>query len=327
MVRLRALAWLTGSLMAASLLLPPANPAHGFQEGPARMEIDRLVPADAGFLVAINVRKILDAPLVKKDAQKGLEKALAKDEELAKILKESGFDPLKDLDSITVTGPLDLMSFKGFAVVRGRFQPDKILAAAATAAKQHPDKLKMVKEGNLEIVQIQGDRPAYAAFADNRTLIISAEKSVTAEVVQRAAKPAGRPNKALLGALSKLTGKEVIALAVPIPDQFKDAIKEQNKEAAELVSSMEAITGGIELTDGVKMALVIHTTDEAGATLIRKKIEDVLPALNFVAGQDNAPKGLKEALESLKITSDKSSVTISLHLSEEMLKKAAEKDK
>jgi hypothetical protein len=323
MVRLRALAGLTTGLFLAALVLPLAQPSAAFAEG---RQTDGLIPADAGFIVSINVRQLLDNPLVKKDSRNALEAALAKNEHLAKLLKETGLDPLKDVDTITMTGTVDVMNPRGFGVVRGHFQPDKILAVAAEHAKEHPDKLKVVKDGGREMVQIQTDnKPLYAAFADSKTLIVSPEKAYTAELIEKAGKAPERLNKTMQGALSKLSGKEIISLAVVIPDKLKEAIKEQNKDAAELLSSVECITGGIELSDGLKIAAVVHTADEAGATMIKKKIEEFLPLLNLLASQDEGAKAFKEALETLKVTNDKNSVTVSMHVTEDVIKKAAPK--
>jgi hypothetical protein len=119
-------------LTAALLTFPAARAA----------EVDRLLPADSELVVTVNVRQILESPLFKKhvalkDAQDALTEHLPG--EANQILKDLGFDPFTDLDSVTVAGPGGHDKDRGLIVVRGRFDADKIKARAAQAAKDDPD--------------------------------------------------------------------------------------------------------------------------------------------------------------------------------------------
>jgi hypothetical protein len=317
-----------GLTCAALLLALGAVPVQGFAPvASERQEADPLTPPEAGFLVSVNVRQLLDAPLIKKQASAAIAGATAKDERLSKLLKASGLDPLKDIDSLTITGTVDLVNPRGFAVLRGRFQPDKILEVVAEHAKQHPDKLKLVKEGSVQIVEVEAERgkQLFLAFADSKTLIGSMDKAYTAELVGKATKAPSKISKNLQSAIQKLTGKEFVWLAVVVSDQIKEAIKGQNKDAGELIGSLESVTGGIELTDAVNLAVVLHTTDATGAASIRKKIEEFLPVLNLLNAPDESGRAVKEILNTLKVDNDKNSVRISLQVTEDAIKKAAPK--
>ena len=70
--------------------------------GPARAaEVDPYLPDDTEVLVTVNVRQVLDSPLVKKSTLEKLREAL-KDIDMAEdVLKDLGFDPFKDLDRVT----------------------------------------------------------------------------------------------------------------------------------------------------------------------------------------------------------------------------------
>jgi hypothetical protein len=301
-------------------VIAPAVP--GFPPG-GRVEVDPLVPADAGFVASVNLRQILDSPMVKKHAQAAVTAALAKDSNLGKALKSAGLDPLKDIDTLTVTGVADLDKPKWFAILRGRFDTDKILNLAAEHAKEHPDKLKVAREGDLTVVEFK-DKPNshFAAFADNRTLIVSPTLPETTAVVGRVSKAPASVNKAMQAALNKVNSRDIAYFAVIITDQMKKTIKGKQKDAAELVDPVESITGGLELTDAANLEVVIHTVDEDGAALIRKKIDEFRPLLNLLAGQEGNGPAVKAILDTIKVGNDKNSVTISLSVTEDVLKKA-----
>jgi hypothetical protein len=288
-----------------------------------RASADRLTPADAGFIVSVNFRQILDSPLIKKNALPAINAALAKEAHVRKLLETAGLDPLKDIDSLTVTGTIEGKQPRGFAVLRGRFQPDKLLAVLTEHAKEKAEKVKILDEGGLKIVRFEDHKPVFAAFADNKTLIIAPEKSDLLEVVGRASKGPARLSKDLAGAIAKVSGKDALWLAVVISDEIKKALPGDNPAVAELVGPVKAITGGIELTDAVGLAIVIHTGDEDGASALKKKIDEFLPALNLFIPPDGGGRMAKEVLSTLKVANDKNAVRISLQLSEEILKKAA----
>src|SRR5262249_15241960 len=67
-------------------------------------EADKLLPNDTETVMGINVRQILDAPLVKKLGLEQAKKALKAQSDVQKILDDLGFDVFTDVDTITVAG-------------------------------------------------------------------------------------------------------------------------------------------------------------------------------------------------------------------------------
>jgi hypothetical protein len=78
-------------------------------------------------MFSINIKQILGSELVKKHALDLIKAALMTEKNAQEIIKDTGLDPLKDLDSITVSGG-NIKSPKAIIVVRGRFDADKINA-------------------------------------------------------------------------------------------------------------------------------------------------------------------------------------------------------
>lgn len=313
------------ALVLALTGLVLATPADGAE--PARAEPDRLTPADAGVVAAVNVRQLLTAPLVRKHALEELKRILNRDDRMVKLLGQAGLDPLKDVDTITVAAVGDLPNPRLVGVVRGRFDPAKVQAVAADFAKQNPDKLKTTKEGDLVVYKVLADKTTiYAAFADRFTLVLSPDRAQTLAVVEAAGKAAARLNKDVQKVIDRLAGKESVWVAAVITDKMKDIAK-LDPDMAELAAALESATGGVEVDDAVKVALVLHAANAGAAAKWRKKIEEVLPLLNFLApGKDAAGRVAKAALGTIKVAADKNDVRITMQVTEEMIQKAAKKD-
>ena len=67
-------------------------------------EVDKYLPADAEFVSHLNVRQLLDSAVVKKHAVEKLRDLLKGQEHASSVLEALGFDPFKDLTSITGAG-------------------------------------------------------------------------------------------------------------------------------------------------------------------------------------------------------------------------------
>ncbi len=60
---------------------------------------------------------------------------------------------------------------------------------------------------------------------------------------------------------------------------------------------------------------------------MRRKLDEVLPLLNFLApGKDTVGRVAKEAVSSIKVATEKNDVRITLQLTEAMIQKAGKKE-
>src|SRR5262245_41105610 len=74
--------------------------------GPARAaDADRLLPDDTEVVLGVNVRQVLDAPLVKTHALELLRNYVRSSADAQKVLDALGFDPFKDLHTLTAASP------------------------------------------------------------------------------------------------------------------------------------------------------------------------------------------------------------------------------
>jgi hypothetical protein len=310
-----------------------AAPAEAANRAPAparppRAEPDRLTPADAEVLVRVNVRQMLEAPLVKKRALDVLKGALAQREELRKMLAAAGIDPFKDVEAVTISLSGDpARDGKLVAVVRGTFDPAKAQAAADDYARTNPGRLKASKEDGLSLYEVAADnKPLFAAFAGKDALVLTNSKEGTLATVRRAGQRPQAISRNLQAALDRLKGTESVWMATVVTDAVKQVLKNDDG-LKNFADALESVTGVVELTADARATLVIHTNDPTAATQIKAKIDEVLPLATFLAaGKDQGARLLKEVIGTIKLAADRTDVSIRLQLTDAQIEKATRKE-
>lgn len=316
-MRISAKNWLpvVGVGLAALCLAAPAR----------AVEADKLTPADADAVVSINVRKILDSELFKKYGKNDAEKALL-DDNAKKILEAVGLNPLKDVDSILFTNA-GIDKAKRLIVLRGKFDVDKIKAAAEKYAKDKPDDLKITQQDDLTIYEGKGDgkQPYYAHItSDGKTVLVSTDKAYLVQAV--ASRPSG-PSKELQIALDAIDGKESIWMAMVVTDEMRK-VMESSPQGKELAPKLESVTGTINVAKDVATSLIIHTNDAKAAGDVKKLLNQIKPILTLAAASDEHVGPLVgDLLDNLKITTDKTNVNVNLTVTADLIDKATKEEK
>src|SRR5206468_1258592 len=108
--------------------------AAGLAAAPARAaEADKYLPSDTEAVVGINVRQLLDAPLVKKYALEQIKDALKKNAEVTTALQAMNLDPFKDVNSVVIAVSDKVAQGQGLAIVHGNFDVSKITSTLEAA--------------------------------------------------------------------------------------------------------------------------------------------------------------------------------------------------
>jgi hypothetical protein len=285
-------------------------------------EPDKLTPADAEAVMVFNFRQLLDSPLFKKNDLDKVKEALKQNPQVEQVLTAAGFDPLKDVDRLTVTAAFDPKEPKVLAIVRGRFDVAKIGTLAEDVAKKEPDKLTIDKEGGVTVYQMKGQgQPAFAAFASKEVLLVSLSKDYLLAAVKNTGKEAAKLGKDVQAALNKVGGKETMWFAAVIPDELKKGIK-KNPPTAEIADKLQYVTGNMNLTTDFQMAVQVHTTDAEAAEKLGAFVDSFKPLLSLMTANDKqAGPVVAELVKQLKITPEKDKLTISLKITEDMINK------
>src|SRR5262249_11987074 len=189
-------------------------------------EVDKLLPDDAEGVLSFNVRQILDAPLVQKHGVGLWKKHLASKPEVQKVLESLGFDPLKDVTTMTVAGPsAGADSDKALLIVHGRFDLAKFQATAQEAAKDMGEYLKIHKVGDTTLWEVREkslgeNKSVFVGLVDSTTLVASGSREYVVDAFDRAAgKKASNLNKELKELIAKADAGQslwMVALGGPL---------------------------------------------------------------------------------------------------------------
>ncbi len=158
-------------------------------------EVDPYVPADTETVVNVNVRQILDSPLIKKHALEAAQEALRGNDQVQDVLKDLGFDPFKHLDRVVVATPGGTDKDRGLVIVHGRFDLAKFKTKGEQAAKDHSENLKIHKvlAGKHLVYEVNVpdmDEPLFVALASEDTLFASPGKDYVVDALKKLGKPA-----------------------------------------------------------------------------------------------------------------------------------------
>lgn len=290
--------------LAAALAVALAGAA------PARAaDVDKLLPADAEYVVAFNVRQILDSEIIKKYALGQLKDALAGGD-AQKFLKELGLDPMTDVDRVTVgASGTDQSDFKGLAVVRGKFNPQKLYAAAEAQTKKDPDHFTLVKDGADVMFKFTPDNgvPMYGTVIDNTTIVLASDKKL---VTAALAGPGGKSavNKDLAALVGRMDDKASLYVCLLTKDKI-DKIKLPQGGGApanlkDQLGKLDTVTLAVRVTADIAFEASLGMADDKAADEMGKTVDDGLTQIKgllpFLVANDPKMKPLADAAKSLK---------------------------
>jgi hypothetical protein len=301
------------------VLLVAAGLVLGLLAAGARAaEPDKLLPADTTMVLTVNVRALLDSPVVRKHALDLIKTALKHNEQVEKLLAAAGLDPLKDLKSVVVAAP-GLAPKNVLVIVHGNFDLDKIHKAADAFAAKNPAELVIHKEGDLRLYESrQGTHTTFAAFPDRETLVAAPTQTL---LTKAAAKKDGKVGAELQGVLGTVNDKQGVWLATLMPAELKKMLA-RNPQAKELADKVQSLSGGVTLDKGLQAAFVVLTTDAAAADTLSKLLDGGKGfAALLVSGNPQFGKFLTEVIEAIEISTDKTAVKIGLKVTEEQFEK------
>lgn len=301
-------------------------------------EVDPLLPAETEAVVFVNVRQILESELIKKFALGQIKQALD-GADAQKTLKKLGLDPLKDIDRVTAgTWGKDPKDMKGLAVIRGKFDPEKLFGAAQDEAKNDPAKVAIVDLDGYKLVRFtsekEGQPPVFASVADERTIIASSDKALVASTLTAAkqkAKPAIKKDlaalvvsmdeKASMFVCGTTEGKVDVPPNVNIPGVDGAKLAKQLEGMQNVFLTLRLTQDvGLEIGMGMKNA---DSADDFGDT-VAQLVGTAKAFLPILTAQQPMAKPLVDDLtKSLKSKVKDKDVTITLKLSGDSISQLA----
>jgi hypothetical protein len=300
--------------------------------------IDPYVPDDTETVINLNVRQILDSPIIKKNFLEAAQEHLRGNDQVQDILKDLGFDPFKDLDRVIIAAPGGTEKDRGLVIVHGRFNVDKFKAKAEETVKDNSDNLKIHKvlggkfilyEVNLPDV----DDPLFVALASRDTILVSPGKDYVIDALKKAGqteKPALK-DKNFQSLLEKVDDRQSLSLAVVKNPEIQKALKKAPGDIKGMLEKIQALGGGLTITDEVKLELVATTKNATEAKDLR---DSAKAGLNLIQGlvsafaqNDASPEAefVVEILKSLRVTSKDEAVVIRGRISSDLIEDTIKK--
>jgi truncated hemoglobin YjbI len=295
---------------------PWRRPAVPLVRAPAS-ELFALVPADADLLARVELRQVVDSPLFTKYVLDHCKTAL-RDTEPRKLLANAGLDPLRDLDSVTLS-VADMMNPRFMLVVRGRFEQGKV-ADLLEAEARKANYLAVSKEGPCTIYEAgnTSDR-VYGALPGPGVLVISNRKDHLLQALRSTGPPRLHPD--LPAAVDRVNGKACVWATAVVTEEMKNQMK-KNPQAEQYAEKLKALTASLNVTDDVHLNVQIHTSDARAAMQVQEVVEALKPFLTVLgAGNEQAARLIKELVDNIMIGTDNPTVTIDLEVSGDQLEK------
>lgn len=256
------------------------------------------LPSDTQAMMRINFRSIIDSPLAKK---MGIEKSLEFIKTLpgAELLKELGFNPLKDIDSITFVAPGGGDSEKSLIILSGKFKADKLVAKATEEAKNNKETVKISKTGDKTIFEVlvpDQQVPMFVMIASNSSIVASTNKEYLIKAIGGTeSKLSNKDFSSLVGKLDPKLSISMVAVSAAVP------LKSIPEGARGIVEGIESIGGGFGIDTDVTLAINVYTKDDESAKKLKETMDGgMAQALGFLGLMAAQQKELIPALEFLK---------------------------
>ncbi len=256
------------------------------------------LPSDTQAMMRINFRSLIDSPLAKK---MGIEKGMDFIQALpgSEILKELGFNPLKDIDSVTFVAPGGNDSEKSLIILAGKFKADKLVAKATEEAKNNKEMVKTSKVGEKTIFEIlipDQQLPMFVMIASNSSIVASTNKDYLIKAIGgKESKLANKDFSSLVEKLDTKLSISMVAVSSALP------LKSLPEGVRGIVEGIESIGGGFGIDTDVTLAINVYTKDDESAKKLKETMDQgMAQALGFLGLMAAQQKELTPALEFLK---------------------------
>jgi hypothetical protein len=302
---------------------------------PARAaDVNKYLPDDTGTLVVLNVRQVLDAPVVKKYLREQMKAALQNHADSQPLLGLFDPDALKDLDRITLAVPAgEVLQGKGLVVVEGRFDLTNIQAVAQELAQSMAITLKIHPHEKTPLHEILLDDPPkpflFAAFLDKNLLVVSPGKEPVLEAIAKHnGKRTTKLNKDLQALIARADARQHLWVAGRVADPWKRSLERVNQLKL-FAGKLESFSGGVRFTETIKAGFFLQLSDVQAAVDLRQMLENSKGLLAVVIAtskdlKDHGPL-LNDILNALQFSQAKGTVAIELALPEDLIEKGFKK--
>jgi hypothetical protein len=311
-----------GLLTIALLVVASAAQAAPAPDAPTAAKIDKFLPDETGGVFVIDVKQILASKAFTKELKKQIEDLL-KMEQVQMIMKDTGFDPFKDIDRVVLAITPGAEGMSGpFLVVEGRFDAAKLTAKVDGLSKQFPI-IKEVEIGKAKAYEwsLPG-QPAYMALVDKGTFVFCASKQELTEAFEKAGgkKKTEFKSKTLAGLIAKMDPK--LAVNVACAGEMATGGSVMSLPGGGVVrmvrtladEGIDSVTGGIAVGEDIKGKVHFAARDADTAKKLAAEFEAGIAdmhahiAREAVRNKELAP--IVEVVKTIKSSANEQTITV-----------------
>jgi len=275
-----------------------------------------LVPDDTAAIFMLNLKQARGT----RSWQKLIE-ARDKDATSAKEYKDfvqkCGVDPLNDLDSLFLAVPKDAQQSREYALfLRGRYQPDTIVACARRTASERQETLTETDYNGVRIYATRGQSPQLAVLG--KRAIVVAGPSWMRRVLDLSAGKApasGRDNKELRAMMDRTRVSDAFWWAGQVPKAMAERLRTSQQLGA--AASLHSISGSVDLAKGLSLHADLDLGSEADASALKASINDWLASMR----KDSRLQlmGLTSYVDTIQVAARKSTFVFDLRMTDQQI--------
>lgn len=311
---------LLGAALAVAIVAGPARAA----------DVSKYLPDGTLLVVSLNLKQLMDAPLVKTD-EKAFKNGMA---ELTKVLQGFGVDPNKDLTRVVVAAGMDPKN--ALVLLEGKFDSEKVHGKLKEMAKDKKNNLSVADDAKVAHYKIKIPKAAIPQPGlpdtvlltplDENFMAVAMDESALGDAIAKRGGKKAEVKADVVDLISKINPKETVSLVVVPPAEML---------AGSPVDGLKTVTGGVTVADGIKTNIMLATKDgdtaKTLAQLINEGLSQVKAIVPLIASQEpnfgpKEQKVLSDLIDTFKATAGNDGVKLQGDISKEFIEKSTKKD-
>lgn len=300
----------------------------------------QLIPDNTEMLFHFNIKNFMESSLVKGGLKDNVKSLMDENKQLKGILDSIGFDPFRDLTSMTialgnfkvdVSGGPPQPNVEVLFILKGKFEKEKINTSLKTLISAGgQDKVGIGSMGDNTLYEFkEGNKPMFACILDNETMAASDRKEELQNVIDRlGGKKTTKLSKEFTTMLGRADQKRTGYAVMMMPGSIKDmSAGMPNGEIVEKIEGMNII---IDVKENITIDFNTFTTDDAAAKQFETMLNQAKDFLGIMAL--NAPdpedsKDISDIISTMRVSANKNMVSVKLEIKGTLIQRAIKKAK
>jgi hypothetical protein len=240
-------------------------------------DLETYLPKDTDLVLSLNVRQVLDSPVVKNNAIDLIRTTLSTNKEVAESIKALGLDPLVDFNRVSIG--INLENFnnpRAIVVIDGKFDAMKIARLMDELIKKDPKQFGTEK-GNKVLYRLTvSNQPVYAMPIDANTIVLGTVKDY---VVNAADATKGGRKSAIRKELSELLAKADPKASLYLAGHVKGrlgAVPLPDADLKKMIEQVETITGEVRLDKDLQAVVTLTASSAQVAKEVQSLAESAI---------------------------------------------------